>query len=186
MTNLLVQGPELEPVSVQQLRDYLRASADDDALLTSLLTAARIMIEAQTGLRLISQDWQVYVNRWTDGVIELPIWPVQKITAVKFLPEKARTIDAGSYELVKVGRPALIDIKNAALPSALSARLGVQIDLRAGYGDGPEDVPETLSFAVLALAAHWYDIDDWNQYGLDQSIPPVVKTILDEYRMARI
>jgi len=186
MTNLLVNGPEQEPVSVQQLRDYLHASADDEALLVSLLTAARIMIEAQTGLRLISQDWQVYINRWANGVIELPIWPVQKISAIKYLPEKARTIEANSYELVKAGRPALIVIQNADLPSVSTSRLGVQIDLRAGYGDGPEDVPETLSFAVLALAAHWYDIDDWNQYGLERAIPPVVKTILDEYRVVRV
>ncbi len=186
MDNLLLNGPGQEPVSLQQLRDYLHVNGDDDTFLSSLVTAARLMVEAQTGLRLITQDWRVHVNRWQDSAIELPIWPVQKIISIESLLDGGGVIDVDTYELVKAGRPALIILGGNALPAASSTRLGVGISLTAGYGDSADEVPETLSFAVLALAAHWYDIDDWNHLGPERALPPVVKTIIDEYRVVRI
>ena len=45
---------------------------------------------------------------------------------------------------------------------------------------------ESLVLAVLALAAHWYDIDDWNQYGVEAAIPPHVQTLIAQHRLLRL
>jgi uncharacterized phiE125 gp8 family phage protein len=186
MTSLLETGPEREPVSAQQLRDHLRVNEGDDDLLNSLITAARMTIEAQSGLRLITQSWQVFFDDWPADTLELSIWPVQSITRVVLTGHSPIMLDPGLYELVKQGRPALVEFQHDRLPPPQRRRAGIRIDLQVGYGDTGEDVHESLVLAVLALAAHWYDIDDWNQYGVEAAIPPHVQTLIAQHRLLRL
>ena len=186
MSHLLVTGPEREPVSLQQFQNFLRLNEGDSELLNSLITAARMTIEAQSGLRLITQSWQIFLDAWPAEVYELPIWPVQEITSVGATGSRQVTISPVYYELIKQGRPALLSFSGVDLPTPARARAGVQITLTAGFGDHPDDVPENLIQAVLSLAAHWFDIDDWNQYGVDNAIPPNVYALIAPYRLKRL
>ena len=56
MTPLALTPPAIEPVSLSEAKDFLRILADDeDELLGTLITAARLMIEAASG-RLFSRS----------------------------------------------------------------------------------------------------------------------------------
>ncbi len=49
MTSILVAGPAVEPLSVAEAKTYLRLDhAEDDALLSTLIAAARSHIESVT------------------------------------------------------------------------------------------------------------------------------------------
>lgn len=56
MTMFLVTPPALEPVTIADARAFLRISTEsEDDILGRLITTARELVEAETGLALIDQ-----------------------------------------------------------------------------------------------------------------------------------
>ena len=60
----LVTGPTFEPVTTQEAKDHLRVTHDDDDIeIATMITAARLRIEALSGMRLASQTVDVIAER---------------------------------------------------------------------------------------------------------------------------
>ena len=58
MTVVLTTAPAVEPISLAEAKAHLRLDAsDEDALLTALITAARMFVERTLGVALITQSW---------------------------------------------------------------------------------------------------------------------------------
>lgn len=56
MPSILLTGPAVEPWSVEEAKSFLRAeNNDDDAVIASLIAAARSHVEAMTRCALIAQ-----------------------------------------------------------------------------------------------------------------------------------
>src|SRR5690606_27914269 len=85
MTPLALTPPALEPVSLDEARAFLRLDqTHEDELLTTLITAARLMIEAASGRMLIEQGWRIVLDAWPrDGAIRLPLSPVASIEGAR-------------------------------------------------------------------------------------------------------
>ncbi len=65
MTAALITGPALEPVSLDDAKAHLRLDTDDDdTLVMTIITAARLHVEAATRRVLIEQSWRVYLDAW--------------------------------------------------------------------------------------------------------------------------
>jgi len=88
MTPLALAPPTAEPVTLAEARQFLRLDqTEEDDLLATLITAARLMIEAGAGRCLIEQRWRVVLDRWpADGAIRLPLSPVMRIEAARLRP----------------------------------------------------------------------------------------------------
>jgi uncharacterized phiE125 gp8 family phage protein len=57
MTPILLIAPAIEPLSLDEAKTFLRVeTGDDDALITALIAAARLHVESQTHLALITQS----------------------------------------------------------------------------------------------------------------------------------
>src|SRR4051812_12115716 len=85
MIPILIEGPAVEPVALPEMRDYLRRddSAEDD-LLTGLIKAARLMVEATAGRILVEQRWQLVLDRWPpDRRLVLPLAPLIGIDRIQ-------------------------------------------------------------------------------------------------------
>lgn len=180
MNSVLLQGPKKEPVSRAELREHLHLDASQDGLLGSLIAAARMTIEAQSGLRLIEQDWRVFFDDWSVMPIALPVPLVRRIKAVKQTGHAPRVLTAGDYRLLPGNRLEIL------LQNGRSNRQPFEVDLVAGFGAAETDVPADLRLAVKSLAAHWYDIDDWNQLPAARAIPAHVLSIVDQHRNLRM
>lgn len=181
MSAILLSGPSAEPVNIAALRQHLRLEAGDDALLASLISAARMTIEAQSGLRLMQQKWRVLIDDWPSEIFALPLRPVHEINAIGLV--NARTgIAATGYELLQSGDAAHLHIMTNDLPRPKQTRFGIRIDLTAGYGETPDAVPEDLRLAVLSLAAHWYDLEDWTQSHGRHAMPSNIAMLVDNHR----
>ena len=64
MTPIALTPPAVEPVSLPDARLFLRLDQDEeDGLLGTLITAARLMIEAASGRMLIDQDWRIVLGQ---------------------------------------------------------------------------------------------------------------------------
>jgi hypothetical protein len=62
----LITPPAMEPVSLDEAKDHLRVSSDDDdAYITGLVITAREMVENDTGRALLTQTWnQTFDDGW--------------------------------------------------------------------------------------------------------------------------
>lgn len=83
MSAYLVTAPAAEPLSLADAKAFLRVEhGDDDAIIASLIVAARNHIEALTRCVLITQTWRLVLDRWPDGGRIVPrIGPVRSVVA---------------------------------------------------------------------------------------------------------
>lgn len=169
----LVTAPIVEPVSLAELKLHSRldlADATEDALLTRLITAARLHVETLTGRALCTQTWRYSLKEWPASLrLVLPRPPLQSVTSVTYLDADGvtQTMSAGDYRVygaetapVKTayGPPGEVWLRSAKSWPTASLEQGpaITVEYVAGYG-GASDVPTALIQAVLLLAGHWYE-----------------------------
>lgn len=160
MTPLVLTPPAIEPVSLSEAKDFLRIlTEDEDGLLGTLITAARLMIEAASGRMLIEQSWRIVLERWPEGgEIRLPLSPVRSIAASRVYDGAgvAQAVALTALALVAGSDPPLIRVDGPVPPPGRS-RAAIEIDLVAGFGATRDMVPAPLRQAVLRLACRWFE-----------------------------
>jgi len=77
MSLTLNTPPAAEPVTLADAKAHLKVdSTDDDALIASLITAARARAEWHTGRALVTQSWTLWLDAWPQrGIIEIDVRP---------------------------------------------------------------------------------------------------------------
>ncbi len=150
--------PIQEPVSLSEQKDWLKIDGNaEDAVLTSLIAAARAHVELATRRCLMAQTWRVVLDHWPmSGVVRLPISPVMSVDKISVVGQSGETILATSlYALVDAQiDPTLVPALRPPSPDLPDGR--IQIDVVCGYGANPSDVPDALRLAIKQLVADWY------------------------------
>jgi uncharacterized phiE125 gp8 family phage protein len=154
MSPIALDGPAVEPVSVAEMRDFLRLDDDaQDDLVAALIAAARVTLEAATRRAFIAQTWRLRLRAWPhDRVVTLPLAPVLAVDAVRI---GAASLDPGLYRLDASGEPARLLVDLSAADAA--AGQAIEIDLTLGYGVEAQAVPAPLRLALRRLVARWYE-----------------------------
>jgi uncharacterized phiE125 gp8 family phage protein len=110
MALVITAAPAVEPISLAETKAHLRIDAsDEDSLLTSLITAARMFVERTLSLALITESWSLYLDGWPrSGTIVFPIQPVQAVTAVRvYDPDDSPTVvNSETYSVDVLSEPA--------------------------------------------------------------------------------
>lgn len=204
--------PSLEPVTLNDLKNYLRLSgASEDQELVALIEEARQLIEDYSGLALITQTWQLTIDRWPsvhepwwDGVrqahinildggnssLKLPRHPLQSITSVTVYSGDGTPTTVTVGDIFDVDTQQLLGrltLKLGAVwPVALRANNAIEIVYKAGYGDDTVDVPMPLVRAVKQLAAYLYSHRGDGCVDGNPLTKSGVASILDTYRVREI
>lgn len=159
MTLLRTTDPAVEPVTLNDLKTFLRLSGNsEDTLLAGLVRAAREDVERTTGLALIDQTWRICIDQLpAHGTVLLRRGPVREVLAVTAYGSEgeAAVVPPSDYEADLLSRPARLHIVRR--PAAARLFNGLEIDFRSGHGEAGADVPDLLRRAVTILAAHWYE-----------------------------
>lgn len=170
MTMHLITPPAAEPVTIDDVRAYLRITDDsENALLQSLIKTARETVEARAGLALLTQSWRLHIDRWPrSNRLALYRYPVISVDAVTaYLPDGTPVIfEATGWNLQLAGRPQRLYLQ--ARPDMVSLK-GLEIDLTAGFGDNASAVPDVLKQAILVLVAHLYEF----RGAFDEQLQPI-------------
>jgi uncharacterized phiE125 gp8 family phage protein len=191
MALVLTAAPAAEPISLAEAKALLRIDAsDEDALLTSLIAAARMSVEKTLGVALITQSWSYFFDFWPSaGCVTLPILPVQAVSAVKVHDGAGGsvTLDAASYAVDALSEPARLVLKGALPPTEARELNAFEIAFTGGYGDDADDVPGPIRHALKLLVAHWFERREPVVLGLGaQEVPATVAALLLPYRRARL
>ena len=84
MSLSLISAPVIEPLSVADVKTWIKVDGDDDdPVIQSLITSSRLAVEAATNRLLITQKWRLTLDSWAKSrFLHLPLTPVQSINRV--------------------------------------------------------------------------------------------------------
>lgn len=151
-------GTVTEPVTLQEAKDWCRIDvADDDSLIISLITAARIMCEKYANLSFIKRTVTAKIKNGLGGFVA-PYGPV-------------------------IGTPTATDSDNAAitdfdLDNSYSGNITVTYE--AGYGDTDNLLPKNLKTALLNQIGFLYE--NRGDVRLQSGLSEESKLILNQVR----
>ncbi|SFZ85879.1 phage conserved hypothetical protein, phiE125 gp8 family [Devosia enhydra] len=191
MTSYLLAGPAVEPVSLAEARAHLRLDGEgEDGLVATLVTAARIHVEAVTGRALIAQSWRLVRDAFpANRIVPLPIGPLISLEAITAYDGDgvAQAVPLAGIMPESGSHPPRLFLPRLLAQPPLRERQGLEIDFIAGFGEAPEDVPEGLRLALLRLVAHWFENRDAVILAGSGSIVPMgIDTLLTPWRRVRL
>jgi uncharacterized phiE125 gp8 family phage protein len=189
MTPLLLTPPLLEPVTLAEAKTYLKLdTGDEDDLVQTLITAARLMIEAASGNMLIDQLWRVVLDEWpAAGRLRLPVSPVRSVTGARIYDSAGQPqMVAPSTLVLEAGAEPPMLLFEQPVPAPGRVRQGIEIDLQAGFGPQPTDVPAPLRQAILRLVANWFENRGDALSGGATALPREIMALIAPYRRVRL
>lgn len=146
-----------------EAKDHLRAGCvdDEDAYIASLVKAARRYVESQTARSLLETTWQLSLDCFPRcNWIELRVCPVLEVLGMSYVDLSGNTQAWGTenYLLDTDSEPGRLSLAYAKTwPSIRHQPNAVQVTFKAGYGDTPASVPESLKHAMKLMIGHWYE-----------------------------
>lgn len=166
MTIVVVTPPAGEPIDLAAAKLHLRVDdTADDALITSLITAARAMAETELHRYLMTQTLDLYLDhfpiytnpRFPDRDILLP--PVQSVTSIVYTDTDGTelTLDPSLYRVDAMSQPARIAAAwGYVWPPTRRQSSAVKVRFVAGYG-AAVDVPECIKNWMLLKIGTMYE-----------------------------
>jgi len=158
-------APAARPVSLGDMKSYLRVDHDDEnPRIEEMIAAATAKIDGyhgELGRALITQTWRVDYDRFpADRRLELPIDPIIAID-VKYsdADNVEQTLSPSSYSAVVDSRGAFVQILDsvAGWPATYDRPDAVRVTIVAGFGATGADVPEDLRHAIRRTVAYWFE-----------------------------
>lgn len=171
MTVRVITAPSVEPISLEQARDWCRVDEDnftsaEQAFMTSLIKAMRSYAENLTGRAFVQRTLELTLPAFPEGgVIELPYPPLISVTHVKYIAYDGTltTVDEADYEVDTYREPGRV--QPAYLENWEGTRNvfnAVQVRYEAGYAptssptDYRENVPDLVKTWMHArIATLW-------------------------------
>jgi len=148
--------PAQEPVTAQEIKDFLRVTDNsEDALIASLNIAARSGIERYLRKSLITQTWRLTMANNASGQVYLPYGPVQTITSVKITDRNgsAQTVLSASTYYLNAAKVCVV------FDSILSGDF-LEITYAAGFGEDASYIPAPIKQAIIQYAAYMFECRD--------------------------
>lgn len=186
MTAMLLAGPIKEPVTLDEIKAYLKIEADaEDDLLRAFITTARIHLEHLTSRHFVTQSWRVLIEAPIGEQIRMPLQPITMLTSIALLNAEGDVtdLDNGALAIRSPGDPALL-FNGKALTLQQGQRL--QLDMVTGYGDEPEDVPPPLRLAIKMVVADWFEKRLVYEPDAAPSLSKAIQSLIAPYRVIHL
>ncbi len=137
MPTTLIIAPAVEPVTLAEAKLHLRVDhSDEDALISSLISAARRYAETFTGRQIITATWELTLDAFP-WIIEPPHPLLQSITSIVYVDVDgvSQTLDASIYQVDITSTPGRVKPAFGEVwPGTRSQFNAVTVTYVAGYG----------------------------------------------------
>jgi len=158
----LIDAPAERPVSLDELRAYLRADdGDSDEALGALLDAAIGRVDGRHGVlgrALCEQTWELLLDAFPAGDVTVPLPPLKQVLSISYLDAAGatQTVSSATYVVDAASEPGVIALKpGQTWPATLAQRNAVAVQFKAGYGAAAA-VPANLKAAIKLIAGDLY------------------------------
>ncbi len=176
-----------EPLDLAYAKTFLRIdTADEDALLGTLIKSARQQVESLIGRALIRRTWHYTADIPGGARLCLPMPPLVSVLAVR-LKDEADTVlqipstDYGVKTHVEPGEIYVRDGQHWREFQA-GAKL-IEIEFIAGYGMSADDVPLPIRQAIMLLVTQHFE---HRGLGDNVAVPAMVDALLAPYQAVRL
>ncbi len=151
----VVTPVSVEPVLLAEARLQCKIDSDDtthDALINSLITAAREFAEHYTGRALAPQTLEAALDGFPDAdYIDLPMPPVTSVTSIKYTDTAGaeQTLSSGAYARSTYGLGSRVNLAaNGTWPSTQDVADAVRVLFVTGYTTAPKAVKAAILLHV--------------------------------------
>jgi uncharacterized phiE125 gp8 family phage protein len=170
--------PTVEPVTLAEAKIQCRVdTTDEDAYLTSLITAAREYVENVLDISMITQVWEARYDTFPLWEVILPRPPMQAATVTVVYRDEAGanqtiTSAANAFQVDAYATPGRIyPLYEGVWPAVRGDENSVTVRWTAGYGASGSSVPQTVRNLIMLLVAHWYEMRQPVVTGYSQVLP---------------
>jgi uncharacterized phiE125 gp8 family phage protein len=180
--------PEIEPVTLSQLRAHVHADADvDDMILRGFLITARTMVEQWMGRAIVPRSVVAVFEQWPEGrygngddAIEL-LMPVSSIDSITYTNASGATVPWTDF-IARLSQGGVMRVRERAGYSWPNLGNDPIITLTATAGF--DEMPEPVVSAVMMLAGYLYaDRDGQGDSSMGVGkIPRPVKDLIAPWR----
>jgi len=169
-----------EPITLEEAKLHLKVdSADDNALISSLITTARQFVESWTHRILITTTVEKTYDVPSHS-FSLPSPPLQEVTKIEVVNDDGEKtlVDSSIYDYdSSVDIPGRVKLKSGCTWPDHRDFASFIVTFKAGYGDAATDVPEMLRQAILQVLAHYYESRQ------SEEIPAGIYTLLAPFKV---
>jgi uncharacterized phiE125 gp8 family phage protein len=191
----LFVAPAEEPVTLAEAKAHLRVDHDDeDALISSLITAARQHMDGRAGVlgRAIIDQTHTLTFHYDDMPtgserVWLPVNTASSLTSVAYYDGSNSLVTLTStvldtYDFVASEWWAYVQPKGDLIwPDVYDRADAMTITYVAGFG-GADDVPQPIKQAMLLLIGHLYENREAAAATTIAEVPMGVRYLINPYR----
>ncbi len=180
-----------DPVTLAEAKQHLRietTDTDDDALVTSLVTAATNWCQSFQGRKYVAQQVIEKYDSFpgTDGTIVLPYPPLISVTSIQYVDTAGdtQTLSSSLYTVDTTNEPGrIVPAYSEVWPTTRGHINDVTITYQAGYGSA-SSVPAPIKAAIKMMVAHLYENREQVVMGITaMEVPMGVRELLWSDRM---
>lgn len=154
----LKTAPGTEPLTLAEAKLHCKVDiADDDTLITALIVAARQQVEHRTGRALVTQQWELTLERFAARIL-LPHPALVSVQSVKYLDDSGvlQTLASTEYQVVISELVGYIQLAyGKSWPSCRAQPDSVVVAYTAGYGAAAA-VPSSIKAWMLMAIGTMY------------------------------
>ncbi|QIM48985.1 hypothetical protein G9Q38_07215 [Pusillimonas sp. DMV24BSW_D] len=172
MSLKVITPPAAEPVSLQEAKLHLRiiaalsdtATHPEDAMIESLIVAARQGAEHLTGRALMPQTFELGLDGFVDK-IKLPMPPLVSITSLTYVDVagNVQVLDSADYEVDTYSEPAkIVRPYGTFWPATKCQPNAVMIRYEAGYANATDVPSQIKSWMLLRIGSLYSNREDVN------------------------
>jgi len=173
-------APEALPLSLEEVRLYLRVDhTDEDLVIQSLIEAATTYLDGYAGtlnMALMPQTWEQRYSAFPSSPVRLTVTPVQSAAVTYYDALGAlQTVPEASYAVeVTPGGTMLALAPGEAWPDDIGSDSAVTVSYVAGHASALA-VPADIRHAMQLMIAAWFDNRDAGE------IPQSAHWLLNKY-----
>jgi uncharacterized phiE125 gp8 family phage protein len=178
----VVTPPATEPITLAEMKLHSRIDGnDDDALINTLITAARMQIEQMASHRMVTQTLALSIDDLPDSGILYLEGPVQSVSSIQYydLDGDLQTWGNELYQVDITSNPGrVMPAYDEDWPDYLDDYNSIVVTYVAGCGNANE-VPAILKQAIKLLVGYWYNqreaVSETQNYEVPYAVDNIVK-----------